>query len=175
MHKISDMEAGKAAEHLVVADLILGGYRAFLSDQGLPYDVIVDLDGYLLRLQVKATRQQRAIPQRVLTRPGYMFAHKRAGKGGAKHYAATDFDLYAFVALDIRCIAYMAFADAPKSSLILRPPGQAPARHATRAENIDQMPFDVAVERWQNFTGIEATLESTGETFNAIAQSRKAA
>jgi len=34
---------------------------------------------------------------------------------------------------------------------------------------------DVAVERWQNFTGSEATLESTGETFNAIAQSRKAA
>jgi len=34
---------------------------------------------------------------------------------------------------------------------------------------------DVAVVRWQNFTGSEATLESTGETFNAIAQSRKAA
>jgi len=34
---------------------------------------------------------------------------------------------------------------------------------------------DVAVTRWQNFTGLEATLESTGETFNAIAAKREAA
>jgi hypothetical protein len=40
------LELGKAAEHLVVADLLLQRYRAFLSDQGLPYDAIVDLDGW---------------------------------------------------------------------------------------------------------------------------------
>jgi DNA modification methylase len=34
---------------------------------------------------------------------------------------------------------------------------------------------DVAVTRWQNFTGLEAVLESTGETFNAIAEKREAA
>lgn len=27
-----DLEVGKAAEHLVCADLIMSGYRAFLSD-----------------------------------------------------------------------------------------------------------------------------------------------
>ena len=27
---------------------------------------------------------------------------------------------------------------------------------------------DIAVERWQNFTGQEATLESSGESYNAI-------
>ena len=40
-----DLEVGKAAEHLVCADLITSGYRAFLSDQGLPYDILVDIDG----------------------------------------------------------------------------------------------------------------------------------
>jgi hypothetical protein len=36
------LELGKAAEHIVCADLILAGYRAFLADQGLPYDVVFD-------------------------------------------------------------------------------------------------------------------------------------
>jgi DNA modification methylase len=34
---------------------------------------------------------------------------------------------------------------------------------------------DVAVKRWQDFTGQEATLEATGETFNALASKRIAA
>ena len=44
---LSDLELGKAAEHLVVADLILSGYRAYLTEQGLPYDVVVDHEGIL--------------------------------------------------------------------------------------------------------------------------------
>jgi hypothetical protein len=34
---------------------------------------------------------------------------------------------------------------------------------------------DVIVKRWQDFTGQEATLEATGETFNALASKRIAA
>ena len=34
---------------------------------------------------------------------------------------------------------------------------------------------DVAVKRWQDFTGQEATLEGSGETFNALAAKRIAA
>ena len=52
---VSDLETGRAAEHLVVADLILSGYRAFLTEQGLPYDVVLDCGEKLYRLQVKAT------------------------------------------------------------------------------------------------------------------------
>jgi hypothetical protein len=144
MCELSDLAAGKAAEHLVVADLILQGYTAFLSDQGLPFDVVVEFAGRLLRIQVKATRCQRSVPQRVLERPGYLFSHKRAGKAGARAYRGDEFDLYAFVALDIRCVAYLPYSQAPSQSLILRPPGQVPAPHATRMENIDQMPFERA-------------------------------
>ncbi len=67
---ISDLEVGKAAEHLVVADLILSGYRAYLTDQGLPYDVVVDVGGRLYRVQVKATRGLRPVPQRAAFTPG---------------------------------------------------------------------------------------------------------
>ena len=48
------LEIGKAAEHLVCADLIIQGYRAYLSDQGLPYDAVVDVSGHLIRVQIKS-------------------------------------------------------------------------------------------------------------------------
>ena len=151
---ITDMDQGKAAEHLVVADLLLNGFQAYLSDQGLPYDVVLNVGGRLRKVQVKSTIKQRAVPQRTLERPGYLFNHKRSGKGGLRRYIGNEFDLFAFVALDIRCIAYMPFDMAPKSSLILRPPGQEPAKHALRVENIDQMPI-----RWA--LGHFATTELT--------------
>lgn len=159
----SDLELGKAAEHLVAADLILQGHRAFLADQGLPYDVLVDVDGRILRLQVKATRGQRAIAQRVLTTPGYHFHVRRCGKGGRRLYADTEFDLVAFVALDIRVIAYMPFAEAVRQVIILRPPGVIPAKHAIRTGNIDQFPFDAALAR------------ATGQTFREVSDERRLA
>jgi hypothetical protein len=109
---VTDLAAGTAAEHLVCADLLLAGYRAFLADQNCPYDVAVDVAGRLIRIQVKATRRQRAIPQRASHIPAYMWHVRRAGKGGRRVYAADDFDMLALVALDVRRIAY-----APPSEL----------------------------------------------------------
>ena len=50
---------GKAAEHLVCADLLMKGYNAFLSDQGLPFDVVIDLGRRLFRVQVKGTAKPK--------------------------------------------------------------------------------------------------------------------
>ena len=38
---IGHLECGKAGEYLVCADLILKGYIAYPSEQGLPYDVVM--------------------------------------------------------------------------------------------------------------------------------------
>ena len=40
--------------------------------------------------------------------------------------------------------------------------------------DIDPAYVDVAVERWQNFAGDKATLESSGQTFEEVATERKA-
>lgn len=104
---VTDLAAGAAGEHLVCADLLLAGYRAFLSDQNCPYDVAVDIGGQLIRIQVKTTRQPRAVPQRVGHFPAYMWHVRRAGKGGRRVYAANEFDMLALVALDQRKIAYL--------------------------------------------------------------------
>jgi DNA modification methylase len=40
---------------------------------------------------------------------------------------------------------------------------------------LDPKYCDVIIKRWQDFTGQEATLEGSGETFNALAAKRIAA
>lgn len=100
---ISTLAAGIAAEHLVTADLLLAGYRAFMTDQNCPYDVAVDI-GRLIRIQVKSTRMPRLPGPRCRT-VGYSFNVGRGGDRAA--YAEGAFELFALVALDIRLIAYL--------------------------------------------------------------------
>lgn len=107
MESISDLQIGKAGEYLVCADLILKGHIAYPSEQGLPYDVICDYEGRLIKIQVKATRGVRPVPQRAKYTPAYLFHIKRCGKRGAREYKNSDFDVMALVALDTRKIAYI--------------------------------------------------------------------
>lgn len=142
---ISDLELGKAAEHLVVADLILSGYRAFLTAQGLPYDLVIDHAGTLLRVQVKATRAAKRIPQRGALGIGYLFQARRAGKGGRRRYLDDEFDIIALVAMDIRVIAYLPFSRRILQTVQLRPPGYQHHARAERRRNIDQFPIESAI------------------------------
>ena len=107
MNNIQDLQIGVAGEHLVCADLIKKGYNAYLSDQGLSYDVIADIDGKLYKIQVKTTSKYRAVPQRKKYTPAYLFWIKRCGKGGKKSYTEKDFDFMALVALDKNIIGYL--------------------------------------------------------------------
>jgi hypothetical protein len=139
------LEAGRAAEHLVVADLILSGYRAYLTDQGLPYDVVIDCAGTLFRVQVKATREARKLPAHGALGAGYLFQVRRAGKGGRRLYANDAFDILALVALDIRIIAYLPFSESVLQTIHLRPPGYQHHARAERRRNIDQFPIEAAL------------------------------
>ena len=114
---IQDLDIGKAGEHIVIADLLLRGVKAFITDQNLPYDVVADCGtGNLMRLQVKTTRQIRKISQRA--NPIYFFHIKRTGKKNRKVYQRNDFDGFALVALDIREIFYLRFDERVKESSI---------------------------------------------------------
>lgn len=142
---LSDLEIGKAAEHLVVADLILSGYRAFLTDQGLPYNVVIDSAGTLYRAQVKATRETKRLPSRGALGMGYLFHVRRAGRGGQRQYADDEFDIIALVAMDIRVIAYLPFSERVLQTIHLRPPGYQHHARAERRRNVDQFPIEAAL------------------------------
>lgn len=100
----NELQMGKAAEHLVCADLILQGCNAFLADQGLPYDVVVDTDQGLKRVQVKSSSIPVSVEKRIV--PVYRYTTRRAKRGDRK-VGLSEVDFYAFVALDIAKIAYL--------------------------------------------------------------------
>lgn len=121
---LSAMDVGKAAEHIVCADLIMSGYDAFLSDQCCPFDIVADVGDRLVRVQVKATLAPRNMnPRRRNPRIGYSWSVRLRGKlGQARRLDATHCDVIALVAMDVRAIAYFP-VDLPGQTMQLDPPG----------------------------------------------------
>lgn len=108
-----ELQIGKAGEYLVCADLILKGFVAFISEQGLPYDVLLDTGNKLLKVQVKTTQAPLSIPQRANIYKAYKFSIKRAGKNGKTRYNDNEIDLFALVCLDTMQIGYLTNKDMP--------------------------------------------------------------
>jgi hypothetical protein len=112
----SDMQLGKAGEYLVCADLILKGFVAFPSEQGLSFDVVLAANGRLYKVQVKTTRKPIPVPQRARRTESYCFHVRRCGKGGRCSYEREDVDL---VALDRRSIGYLKASEAKQTMFFL--------------------------------------------------------
>lgn len=118
-----ELELGRAAEHLVCADLLLGGWHAFHTAQGMAYDLAVDVGARVIRVQVKATLHPRHPQPSMRANPAYFFSVRRAGRGAARVYRHDEFDVYALVALDRRLIGYFAKAELPSHLITMRIPG----------------------------------------------------
>lgn len=146
---VSDLAAGFAGEHLVVADLLLDGYRALMAEQHCPYDVLVDLGSRLVRVQVKSARQPRKDTRDDRQRtPAYMWSTRRAGKGARRKYDDDGFDVLALVALDIRRVAYLRWegqqhVQMPAPGTVALPSGNGAVRRARH--DFDALTFDRAV------------------------------
>jgi len=117
--KSNELQIGKAGEYLVCADLIIKGLIAFPSEQGLPYDVIIDNGEKLLKCQVKTTSKPRKVPQRVKERNAYIFNVKRHGKNNQNLYHENEVDIFALCCLDSKKIVYLKNEEMPKT-LIFR-------------------------------------------------------
>lgn len=113
---MNELEIGKAGEHLTAADLILRGFHTCLADQGSPFDLIVDVSGRLMKIQVKTTTGP--IPQRSgkWHWPAYRFGLRR-GRGSRNRSRAAD--VFAFVALDTKTVCYVAGEELDKSDGII--------------------------------------------------------
>ena len=98
-----ELQLGKAGEHFVCFDLIIQGFNAFLADQGLPYDVLVDIKGKIKRIQVKTCSQ---ISDYGKSKNVYRFFLISA-KGSNRAIQAEKLDYVAFVFQDIRRVQYI--------------------------------------------------------------------
>lgn len=117
-NKNAELMVGKAGEYLAMADLLLQGIECSQTSQGTNYDIIADIGGRLIKIQVKTTRKSKLLHQRA--HPIYFFHIKRAGKNGIRRYRVGDFDCYALVALDIKKVFYMPFDLTKSTSICLR-------------------------------------------------------
>ncbi|WP_162240739.1 group I intron-associated PD-(D/E)XK endonuclease [Leifsonia sp. Leaf264] len=128
---IDDTTAGTAAEHLVCADLLLSGYSAFPADQTRPYDVVVDVGGRMLRVQVKSTRYAKPLPQRQAEILAYHWHPRRrssrTNQTRPRTYGA-EFDVLAVVALDSQQIAYLPASQATQT-IQIRAKTSGPGKH----------------------------------------------
>jgi len=119
MITLNDTQVGKVGEYLVCADLILKGYIAFPSEQGLHYDVVLSIKNKLYKVQVKTTRKPIPVPQRKNRTEKYCVNIRRCGKGGRKSYEENDVDIFAIVALDTKTIAYLKTSEAKQTMFFL--------------------------------------------------------
>ncbi|MFA5898338.1 MAG: group I intron-associated PD-(D/E)XK endonuclease [Hyphomicrobium sp.] len=114
------IELGNAGEHIVCADLIIQGHRAYQASQGLPYDIVADCDGELFCIAVKSTSRAVVRPERENKRVVYNFSVGRSkrdntGKTDSRGYTSADVDIVAFCALNLRLVAYIHLSECGRS------------------------------------------------------------
>lgn len=143
----AEMESGRAGEHLVMADLLLNGWVAYPTSQGVPYDIAVDIGDRIIRVQVKSTRMPKTPEALNRGTPLYVFSTRRAGKKGRRRYTTDDFDMLALVALDRRLIAYYALTDSHHDCIAIRVPGLRYGDGGSRCRYFEDAKFELALDR----------------------------
>lgn len=136
---------GRAGEHLVCAELLKAGYECFLAEGKAPYDIVADVGGRLVRLQVKTTSGVKFCPQRANQTPVYAFGARRVGKMQRKGYEAGQADLIAYVALDSHSIAYLP-AERVAQSAVFRIRAYEDEYYTKTGMFMDQFPLRDALE-----------------------------
>jgi hypothetical protein len=123
----NDVRTGDAAETLVLFKLLNWGLSAHDARREMPYDIVVDLDGRICRVQVKGRRRA--------ARDRWDF---RAVRGnwrsatGTYAYTEADYDVSAFVALSLERVIFL------------------PGIHATfRASTSDSRRNDGEAQSWE--------------------------
>lgn len=147
-------EIGKAAEHLVCADIILQGHNVSVASAGLPYDVIADIGGRLYRIQVKSALRAKA-PGKRDKRVCYSFNVRRRGKLGSRRLTDTECDLIALVALDIRVIAYLPLSQAAQTVQIIPPASDYEPNRRSWAARMDEFPLSLAIDPKSEYEDLE--------------------
>ena len=107
------LQIGIAGEYIACADLLIKGLTAYPTEQGLPYDLIIDNGNKLLKCQVKTTSKPRKISQRRTDTFAYIFNIKRHGKNNGTRYTKKDVDVFALVELEERTVIYIENEEMP--------------------------------------------------------------
>lgn len=115
---------GSAAEHLVLADLMMSGFTdVYQAVHGSPYDIMLVLGNNQLKIQVKATQAPVFLPeQKFPTYAWYIRRSKGINGRQLRGYSEDEVDVFAMVGMQSREVAYIP-ASEMKTRLRLQPSG----------------------------------------------------
>jgi len=117
-----ELRIGRAGQHLTMCDLLSKGFACCQTEEGMPYDIIVDLGVRMVRIQVKTTEKPGMMNDQYKV-PTYRFNVRRAGRGGKREYQIGEFEGFALVCMDDRSVWYYPFTKSISKTLIFRVPG----------------------------------------------------
>lgn len=148
-----EMEVGRAGEYLVLSDLLISGWVAYPTGQGVPYDIAVDIGSRIVRVQVKSTMMPKSAGSMNRGTPLYVFSTRRAGNAGKRRYAREEFDILALVALDRRLIAYYSVWESSRDLMAIRVPGIFYYDCGVKSRHFEDARFDVALKTMLDVEG----------------------
>lgn len=154
-----EMEVGRAGEYLVLSDLLISGWVAYPTGQGVPYDIAVDIGHRIVRVQVKSTMMPKSAGSMNRKTPLYIFSTKRAGKEGKRKYAVDEFDILALVALDRRLIAYYSIWENSRDLIAIRVPGIFYYDCGVKSRHFEDARFDAALKTMLDVEGEHSPAE----------------
>lgn len=99
------LEIGKAGEHLVVADLLISGYNAFLTDKGNSHDIIFETKDGFKTIEVRSTLTSYTYKGKDFKKDMYIF-HLKKGRGSTKRFKKIP-DYLALCVISKNLIAYI--------------------------------------------------------------------
>ena len=118
-------KAGATAEMLVQIDLTRFGLNVSKAGDGLPYDILAEKNGKVLRIQVKSTHQLK-------TKSSFAF---RTSRRGDKTYNKDEADIFALVNPD-GFIIYKRLEEHNPANIYIKKEKFNPAESAKTKENI---------------------------------------
>jgi hypothetical protein len=143
---IRSLNAGRAGEHIVLADLYLSGLNPMKTGEGCVYDLALDFKGKLIKIQCKSTLGPRDDNVK-----RYRFSVTKSADNNThirKKYSSTEVDIIAFVALDLKVVAYLPLSslanwnvDFYSSAEILK------SRRSSRSRLISEYPIHQALSQ----------------------------
>lgn len=139
---MTDQQQGLAAEYLVCSDLCKQGFTAFLAAAGSRYDVVADVGGRMIRLQVKSTRKQ--MKDHGHANPTYKF--RLANDARKRFICSSEVDIVALVAVDCSEIAYLPAKYCGGRTMKLTPAEVAVNPWNKRGRRMNDLPFKQALE-----------------------------
>ena len=109
---------GEVGEYLALAELNLNQILSHRVDKA-PYDIIIDANNSLIKVQVKVGH----LPKNWRTKKIYddrVRFRTYKGSGAKIKYNENEVDLFAFVDIDSKSVAWLHFNETYKSGLVIK-------------------------------------------------------